>query len=343
MKKALLVFIGFVFISAALAGPALAAVLQVQQGFRDVTLRGYSRPITSATVAAEVSGVIITRYYDVGDTVTTQPLVQIDPTWIDLQLRENDTSRERTRIAIDQARSRTAWLEKEFVRRQTLVTQGRVSESSFDEIEQQRDQSRLDVRLQEQQLQQLEVQRQTLIEQQKRHRPTAPAGWLVSRRYIDAEDLVSAGTPLMDIGDYRQLLIPLSVSAEELAAIKQGSHAQLNDQTVSYHVHSVSPAFDEKTRKIAIELMIDDFSGEHRGGLPFELNVQIADDGFMVPVAAISDRYNHPQVIRVDQPQPIEITILNHQGDWVRIAPTDQLHSGVELRDQTPTGGSDKP
>jgi len=129
MKKALLIFIGTVLITASMAGHALAAGLQVQQGFRDVTLRGYSRPITSATVAAEVSGVIITRYYDVGDTVTKQPLVQIDPTWIDLQLRENDTSRERTRIAIDQARSRTAWLEKEFVRRQTLVTQGRVSES----------------------------------------------------------------------------------------------------------------------------------------------------------------------------------------------------------------------
>ena len=246
MKKAQIILSTALWVCVLMIVPALADTLRVEQGFRDETLRGYSRPINAATVAAEVSGVIISRYYEVGDTISNQALVQIDPTWIDLQLRENDSAIERTRIAIDQARSRTAWLEKEFSRRKALVAQGRVSESSFDEMEQQRDQSLLEIRLQEQQLQQLKVQRQTLVEQQKRHRPTAPSGWLVSRRYIDSNDLVSAGSPLMDVGDYRQLLIPLSVTSEELAALRQPSQARLDGQTVGYHLHSVSPAFDEK-------------------------------------------------------------------------------------------------
>ncbi len=343
MKKAFLILTTAALISGLMVGQSLADPLRVEQGFRDVLLRGYSRPLVSSTVAAEVSGVITKRYYDVGDTITSQPLVQIDPTWIDLELRENATAIERTRIAVDQARLRSAWLEKDFKRLQTLVNEGGVSRSTFDEIEQQRDQAHLEIRLQEQQLEQLQIQRKTLVEQQKRHRPTAPTGWQVAQRYVDEGELVAAGTPLMDVGDYRQLLIPLSVTAAELSAILRQSQAQLDGQEVTYHLHTVSPAFDEKTRKIATELMIDHFDGEHRGGLPFELTVRMPDAGLMVPLAAISNRYNHPKVMRRDQSQAIEISILNHQGDWVRIAPTEQLQPGVELRDQTPNGGSDKP
>lgn len=343
MKKALFILIASCLISGGMAGQTLAESLRVEPGFRDVILRGYSRPLVSSTVAAEVSGVITTRYYDVGDTITNQPLVQIDPTWIDLELQENASAIERTRIAVDQARLRVSWLEKDFKRLQTLVNEGGVSRSTFDEIEQQRDQARLEIRLQEQQFEQLQIQRKTLVEQQKRHRPTAPTGWQVAQRYVDEGELVAAGSPLMDVGDYRHLLIPLSVTAAELSAIREQTQARLNGQDVTYHLHTVSPAFDEKTRKITIELMIDHFTGEQRGGLPFEVAVRMPDEGLMIPVAAISNRYNHPKVKRRDQSQAIEISILNHQGDWVRIAPTTALQPGVELLDQTPDGGSGKP
>ncbi|MCD6527949.1 MAG: HlyD family efflux transporter periplasmic adaptor subunit [Desulfuromonas sp.] len=305
--------------------------LRVETALRSVTLRGYSRALASASIAAEVSGRITSLNYDVGNTISVQPLLQIDATFINLDLQNNHLALARNNIAQQQAQSRLEWLEKEFKRRAALIEQKRISQVVFEEISQQHDQAELELQHQQQQQRQLEVQRQVLREQQQRHAPHASSGWQVSKRYVECGEWVKAGSLLMDVENYQRLLVPLAVSAAELTAIKGQDNATLNGQPIHYRLHTVSPAFDEKTRKIQIELEVVDYQGEKRGGLSLQLALLLPDDGLMIPASAVINRYERPQVQLENVATPITVHILGTQGEWLRIAPHAQLPIGTVL------------
>lgn len=310
---------------------ATTELLRVEAAFRPITLRGYSRALASATIAAEVSGRVETINYDVGDTISQKPLLHIDATFIDLELHSNAVALASNRIAQQQATSRRDWLHKEFKRRSTLFEQGRISQVVFEEISQQLDQAELEQQQQQQHQRQLEVQQQVVLEQQRRYTPCAPDGWQVSRRYVEQGELVNGGTPLMDIENYQRLLVPLAVSAAQLQAIRLINTAVVAGQEIHYRLHTVSPAFDEKTRKIQIELEIIDYSAQKRGGLTLQLPLQLPDTGLMIPVSAVVNRYQQPQVYLPGSRQALTVQILDTQGDWLRVAPHRQLPIGTVL------------
>lgn len=329
---------------------AASQPLRVEAAYRPLTLRGYTRAQSSATIAAEVAGRIIRLNYDVGDTIASTPLLNIDDTFITLDLENNGVALASNEVAQQQAQLRLNWLTTEFQRRQQLVQQQRISQVSFEDITQQRDQAALALQQQQLNHQQLNLQRQRLEQQFQRHQPRATAGWQVSRKHVEPGDLVQVGTPLMEVGNYQHLLIPLAVTATELEAIRaaQGRGATIAGHPVRYHIATVSPAFDEQTRKITIELELDDYSGTKRGGLPFELTVKLPDSGVMLPLAAVRNRYQHPQVQTNDSRQPIAIEIIDNitastgtsayadttaiSGDWVHIQATPALPVGTILK-----------
>ncbi len=312
--------------------------LRVEAAFRPMTLRGYTRAQSSATISAEVSGRIIRLNYAVGDTIDKAALLLIDDTFIKLELKNNSVALASNQVVQQQAQLRLDWLTKEFQRRQQLVQQQRISQVSFEDISQQRDQAALALQQQQLNHQQLNIQHQTLEQQLQRHQPRATAGWQVSQKYVEPGDLVQVGKPLMQVGNYQQLLIPLAVTAVELQTIRaaNGSGARVAGNLVNYHIATVSPAFDENTRKINIELELVKYSGEKRGGLPFELTVKLPDSGVMLPLAAVRNRYQHPQVQTRDSQQPIAIEIVDHitgnTGKWVHIQATDELPIGTILK-----------
>lgn len=303
----------------------------VRSGFEQQNLQGYSRAFSTSTISSEVAGRIERIYYDVGDQISTEPLVQIDPTFINLELEEIAVALQQNKIQQQQATLRTAWLQREFERRQKLVDQGRISQVSFEEIEQQRDQAQLE----EQQL--IQQQRQWLVKQHtaqqrfQRHQPHAHQGWLVSERLVEPGEQVKMGDPLFKVQDFSRLLIPLALSHSQLTALQQQDRAILNGHNVHYRIYSVSPAFDERTRKIQVELEVVGYPAPYREGLLLNIPLTLPQLGLMVPESAVSNRYDHPQVQRADNQQLITIEILDRQGDWVKIAPTDKLKDGTIL------------
>lgn len=320
---------GLVLVAPLYAAPA--APLKVEAAFRPIELRGYSRAITAATIAAEVAGRVEAIHYEIGDTIAHRPLLQIDATFIELELQANAIALQRNRIAQQQAVTRRDWLQKEYERRAALVDQARVSRSAYEESEQQYAQAQMELQQQQQQQQQLQLERQELEQRLKRHQPTAPKGWRVSNHRVEPGEWLAVGTALMEVADYRRLVVPLAVTADELQAIERVNSAWLAEDAIHYRLHSVSPAFDEQTRKINIELEVLDFNGEQRGGLPLRLPLQLPDQGLMVPSAAVVNRYERPQVTIAGTNQPITVQVLNTQGDWLRIAPHAQLKPGTVL------------
>lgn len=305
--------------------------LQVSPAFELQTFQGYSRAFSTATIASEVAGRIQTVHYDVGDTLSTVALLQIDQTFINLELQEVAVALQQNKIQQQQAALRTAWLQREFERRQKLVDEGRVSRVAFEEIEQQRDQSQLEEQQLVQQQRQLQVKQQTATERQQRHQPHAPQGWLVSERLVEPGEQVKVGDPLFTIQDFSRLLVPLSLSHSQLSALQQQQRATLNNQNVHYRIYTVSSAFDEATRKIQVELEVLDYSDQYREGLLFSVPVTLPQAGLMVPEAAITSRYDRPQIQRADTQELITIQVLDRQGDWVKIAPIDNVKAGTVL------------
>lgn len=308
-----------------------APPLHVRAAFEQQTLQGYSRAFSTATIASEVAGRIQQVNYDVGDTIKSEPLLQIDPTFIDLERQEIAIAIEQNKIQQQQATLRTAWLQREFERRKKLVNQGRVSQVAYEEIEQQRDQSQLEEQQLVQQHQQLLVKQQTARERQRRHQPRARKGWLVSERLAEPSEQITVGDPLFKTQDFSRLLVPLALNNSQLTALQQQDEAILDDQNIHYRLHTVSPAFDEQTRKIQVELEIIDYSGQYREGRLFKLALTLPQVGFMVPEAAITNRYDRPQVQRADTQEFVPIQILDRQGGWVKIAPSTKLTTGTLL------------
>lgn len=305
--------------------------LQVRTGFEQQVLQGYSRAFSTATIASEVTGRVQSVHYDVGDVLSNEPLLKIDPIFISLELQEIAVALQQNKIQQRQAEVRTAWLQREFERRQTLVDQGRVSRVAFEEIEQQRDQSQLEQQQLVQQQRQLQVKQQTAQELQQRHQPHAPQGWLVSERLVEPGEQVNAGDPLFKIQDFGRLLVPLALSHSQLTALQQQELATLNNHEVKYRIYSVSPAFDERTRKIQVELEIIDYPAPYREGLLLKVPLTLPQLGLMVPNSAVSNRYDRPQVQRADTKELITIQILDRQGEWIKISPNPQLKAGTLL------------
>lgn len=304
---------------------------QVRNAFELQTFQGYSRAFSTATIGSEVAGRIQRVNYDIGDTLSSTPLLQVDQTFINLELQGIAVALQQNKIQQQQAKLRSAWLQREFERRQKLVDEGRVSRVAFEEIEQQRDQSQLEQQQLVQQQRQLQVKQQTAQEHQQRHQPHAPQGWLVSERLVEPGEQVKVGDPLFNIQDFGRLLVPLAISHPQLTALQQQEQATLNNQNVKYLIYSVNPAFDEATRKIQVELEILDYPEQYREGLLFKVPVTLPQSGLMVPESAITSRYDRPQVQRADTQELITIQILDRQGDWIKIAPSDKLKDGTVL------------
>jgi hypothetical protein len=60
-----------------------------------------------------------------------------------------------------------------------------------------------------------------LRERKRRHEIYAPAGWIVVAKQVEEGELVTVNTPVARVADFGVLVVPLSVSAQELAAIQQ--------------------------------------------------------------------------------------------------------------------------
>ena len=60
-----------------------------------------------------------------------------------------------------------------------------------------------------------------LQERKSRHTIYAPAGWVVVAKQVEKGELVTLNTPVARVADFENLVVPLSVSAQELDALQQ--------------------------------------------------------------------------------------------------------------------------
>jgi len=297
-----------------LAAPALAAdTFTAQAAPRTVTLTGFTRARAEVDLVAEESGRVQRVAADVGDEIGAGGVFSCqDPTFLRLDLAANEVEQQRLS-------SQVAYLDLEAGRYRTLVAEHTAQQSILDEMEQNLDQAR-------HQLEALKVAADVLRERIERLCVKAPTGWRVSERLVEPGQWVTAGTVVGRAGDYSILVAPFALSPEEYQALRRADELSLTltglGQQLRARIHTVSPSFDENTRKITVELAMDAGLAERRGGLRARLKLATDDESgaVLVPPQAVAERYEQHWLTRADGSQAAVVLLGPGPSGTLRVA-----------------------
>jgi multidrug efflux pump subunit AcrA (membrane-fusion protein) len=318
-----------------LAGAAFAQeTVRVEPARKQMELTGFTRSAAVMTLAPEVSGRVEWVHYDVGDAIGEPPFVEIDPTFIDFQIQATREVLRKVAASREKNESSVAFYKKEFTRYQRLLRADGATEVQRDQAEENLNQARLDAARLEAEAAELEVKLAELLERKARHQLFAPEGWILIERRVEPGELVDAGTPVGRAADYRTLTVPLAVSGPELEAIRNMPdifEARLEGEPVETRLDWVNPEFDERTRKLAVELALVNYDGPRRGGLRFSLPLQIPTDGVWIAKSAVVNRYENPRVTLREGGETVNILVLGESNGHLIVAEDPRLGVGTEL------------
>ncbi|MEJ2620970.1 MAG: efflux RND transporter periplasmic adaptor subunit [Candidatus Thiodiazotropha sp.] len=311
----LIIFLGFLPVSDLMGDDSL---VEARVAVQTETQSGFTRAHTRLTLSAEESGRIETVNGDVGDRVENEkPFACLDRTYLDLELRTNLA--EQQALEVDQA-----YYRKEVARYSKLVKKNSSSESQLDTAQRNLDKTR-------NQLKTLSIAAKILQERKNRLCVIAPQGWQIIKRFVEPGQWVNAGEPLVEVGDYSRLVVPFALSSLEYQALLTQQESGLsvtlpNHQlTIPAQLIRLSPAFDERSRKIHFELQLEEGLPLYRGGLRVELSLSIPTrtGAVLVPQQALQQRYEQYWMRRPDGSE-IAVVYLGRgndaDGDWVRVA-----------------------
>ncbi len=306
----------------------------VESARKNITLSGYTRSRAKQTLAAEVNGKVLKVNYDVGQTVAEKPFLEIDPTFIDFQIDLNQSALQKLKISSFRAKSQKDFLQKEFKRIDRLRRGNVATVAKWEAAAEELNQAELALQTTDLEIKSLTIQLKELRERRGRHNLKAPKGWVVVARKVEPGEIIASGTPLGQIADFTQMVIPLFVTGKQLDSMqsKEKIPVRVEGKPAYARLNWVNPEFDERTRKLAVELALVDYNGQIRGGLLTEFIVEVATEGLMVPKASVTDRYNNPSVTIKKSGERVPITILDESGNSVIIAENDRLIVGMGLQ-----------
>lgn len=257
---------------------------------KTVRLTGYTQPIKQITATSEITGRCLSVHADKGGIIGSNGVfARIDSTFIKLDLTANLLARE-------EAERQLAEEERTLARYVTLIEQKSTPQARLDEVRLAADLHRIAKK-------KLDNEKKRLEEKLERHTIKVPPGWTVIETSIEPGELVQSGQAIAQLGDFSRLLVPLSVTFQELQALSQTAELYIYlpdiEKRIQGRIYRSSPVFDPKTRKIEVEVEINasdpTLEGyQLRGGMRAELVIQTKTDtqSFEVPTSALIRRYD---------------------------------------------------
>ncbi|MCK5889285.1 MAG: efflux RND transporter periplasmic adaptor subunit [Methylococcales bacterium] len=297
----------------------------LQPSYREVTFTGFSRARHSMTLATEVSGKVSHIFVDTGDTIPSDGKVScLDDTFtrIDISSTQND---------IEQAKIDVAYYKKQVGRYQKLTDKKSASLNQLDDMKRQ-----LGTAKRVEQRKRLLKQRQQ--ETLSRHCIKSPAGWMVDERYIEQGQWLNVGNPIAKVGDYSTLRVPFALSVDELNALKSNERdlsvwLPEYQQQVHAIVERISPAFDKKSRKIQVDLLLSGNLPAQRGGLRVILKLMLPDPShiFWISANALDQRFEEVWLHRKDG-QSLQIELLGSAKNGQARVSSPDLKRGDQFK-----------
>lgn len=272
-------------------------IVELRPYLRILSLNGFTRPLAEMVVSAEVSGRCLSVSVDVGDAIPASGVVaRLDNTFVQLDLEKNIIAQKQARRQLE--------LEKKTLGRYTaLINSQSTPQATYEDAALKADIHALT-------LDGLMSDEKRLREFEKRHVLYGPPGWLVTERFIEPGEYAQPGGAVVRAGDFRQLLVPLLLTHEELVLLRQQQTISLffpeTGLTVKGSLYRVAPDIDEKSRKIPVDILVESALAEQRpflrGGMrvTLELAGKPQDGLFEVPRSALLSRYDSHWLVAPD-------------------------------------------
>lgn len=319
-------------IQAAEKAPAFT-LCTARPALNTVVLRGYTRARWRRDLVCEESGRCLEVFGEMGDVIGADGLfAEIDTTFIDLALKVNQA-------ACGRLQNQTKYWRHEVDRYRNLSGQKVVSEKKVLDLEQKFDQAKLA-------LAELKVKAEVLAERRRRCRISAPENWLILKRLVEPGEWLTVGRTVAVVADYSTLLVPFSLTMAQYKWVKKEAQAKKlklklaaptdavsASAAIPARLLHVSPAFDLVSRKIAVELEIDEGLAEKRGGIALELAVELPEPGNVVavPAAAMVERYGTFWLIRADGSEVKVVKLGRTSAGDLKVA-GDKIKPGDSFR-----------
>ncbi len=314
----------FCLILLSLSASAEDSWATVQPSYQQVNFTGFSRARHDMVLSTEVAGKVKQVFVDVGDAIPKNGKVScLDNTFtkIDINSTVND---------IEQAKIDVVYYKKQVNRYQELVKKKNVSINQLDDMLRQ-------LATSERMEQSKRLQKQHLQETLKRHCIKSPAGWLVDERYVEPGQWLDIGSPVAKVGSYSKLLVPFALTVSELNALKAEKVLTVwlpeYKRRIPATIERISPAFDEESRKIQVDLLLERDLPVQRGGLRVDLKLKLADvaGAFLIASKALDKRFEEVW-LESKNGQPVRVEFLgNAENGLVRIR-SPQLKAGDQFK-----------
>lgn len=286
----------------------------LQPSYQEINFTGFSRARHEMVLSTEVAGKVNKVFVDVGETVPQNKRVAcLDDTFskIDIDTTKNE---------IELAKVDVIYYKKQVIRYQELVSQKSVSVSELDNLERLLGTAKRKVKGKK-----LLKQRQQ--ETLSRHCIKSPTGWLVETRYVEPGQWLDVGKPVIKVGDYSKLLVPFSLTVNELNTLKKNQQNLTvwlpeYKQSIPASIERISPSFDEQSRKVQVDLLLEHNIPVQRGGLRVDLTLKMADSSqtFLISSKALEKRFEEVWITAKDG-ESLRVELLGNAGnDLVRIS-----------------------
>lgn len=352
---------------------------------RDLTVtveeEGKARIREVFTVSAPISGQALRSSLHAGDEVVKDETVvaairPAAPGLLDARLKRVAEAAAAAASAgvglaeaeVKQAEAQLAFRKTELSRTERLSSQGTVSESARDKARLEvdtaaaaLDSARASLAMRQRELERAQA---ALIEAGTSEGPCctdikAPVSGRILRVLTESEQVVQAGTPLMEIGNPADLEIVSDVLSRDAVEIRPGASAVIADwggPPLAARVRRVDPSATTKVsalgieeQRVAVILDVDDPAGTSQLGDGFrvvaEITVWQGKDVIAVPVAALFRDGNDWAVYRVADRRALvqhvelgrrndeyaEVTSGLEAGATVIVHPSDQITQGTTI------------
>ncbi len=160
----------------------------------------------------------------------------------------------------------------------------------------------------------------------------SPMSGIVSKRHIQAGQVVAMNSPLLDIVDLSQLELVATITPQHVAALKIGQEVEFNVQGFSQQftgkVSRINPVADAGTRAVTFYASVNNAQSLLKSGLFVQGNLALgaAQSGLVVPQVAV----------RYDQDKTAYLWIVEQQKVVKRpvVLGTQDAKSGLVLINQ---------
>jgi membrane fusion protein, multidrug efflux system len=262
---------------------------------------GELRAEQEATVRAEIGGSMTQVSAQEGQAVRRGALLGR------IETRTLDDARQSATSSVRSAENQLSVARREMERTETLVKAGALAARDLDV-------ARNNVAAAEAQLADA---RSRLASAERQLGDTvlrAPINGIVSRRAVNAGDVVSVGTELFTIIDPSSMRLEASVPSDDLSRLRVGATVEFSvrgyEQRFHGRIERIAPQADPSTRQVPIFVSIPNVGGRLVAGLFAEGRVvSESAEGLVVPSNAVNTTDSAPWVLRVNDGRTERVTV----------------------------------